>query len=572
MDLVTRNLLESFRSSEALSSNMANDVLFEHFSNFCVVSSEYQETFDIQDVHVGGGNDLQIDGVAIIVNGSLVTSTEEVDDLLNINKQIDAEFIFIQAKSGDNFYGAEISNFFFGIRDIFADEPKLPRGPKLSEKEAVLKHIYTKSAHFRRGNPELKLYYVTTGTWQDDPQLTARVNAEISTLDELNIFTSPPQFIPVDARILQQLHNRSQSVYTATVDFSNRVTLPLVDGVRESYLGYLPVSRYLDAITDDEGNLIRGLFYENVRDYQGENDVNKEINQTLQQEGGKSFILLNNGVTLVADDLHPTGDQFTITGLQVVNGCQTSHVLFNNQENLHDDAAIPVKLVVAPDEEVKNQVIKATNRQTNVKTEDLTALTDFQKHLEQYYADVPDEHRLYYERRSQQYRAAGIEKIRVVSISTQIRAFSSMFLGRAHQASRYYGTLLKEIEKRIFVESHDPIGYYVSAYALFLLDSYLRKGEIDNSYRQFRYHILHAFRHLVIGKHVLQLNSREFRRECERLKEVLWGDPAQRRIYMQRAASYFDDEFNEVQGRDVAKDSGLQGRIEAKIAASEGDQ
>ena len=90
-----------------------------------------------------------------------------------------------------------------------------------------------------------------------------------------------------------------------------------------------------------------------------------------------------------------------------------------------------------------------------VKTEELTALTDFQKALEDYYAAATGDCQLYYERRSQQYRSAtGIEKIRIVSISNQIRSFSSMFLDLPHQASRYYGTLLKSIESKIFVPGH----------------------------------------------------------------------------------------------------------------------
>jgi hypothetical protein len=43
---------------------------------------------------------------------------------------------------------------------------------------------------------------------------------------------------------------------------------------------------------------------------------------------------------------------------------------------------LSIKLIVAPIDALRNQVIKATNRQTMVKTEELAALTDFQKLLE----------------------------------------------------------------------------------------------------------------------------------------------------------------------------------------------
>jgi hypothetical protein len=80
------------------------------------------------------------------------------------------------------------------------------------------------------------MYYVTTGKWQDDDKLLARIQNEIATLEELNIFQSPPLFEPVDARRLQQFFNRAQNALTRTITFANRVTLPAMDGVREAYL------------------------------------------------------------------------------------------------------------------------------------------------------------------------------------------------------------------------------------------------------------------------------------------------------------------------------------------------
>jgi hypothetical protein len=69
MDLVTKNLVSSFKDEESLPDDTSDSTLFEHFANFCVVSKEYGEEFAVDDIHTGGGNDLGIDGIAIIVNG-----------------------------------------------------------------------------------------------------------------------------------------------------------------------------------------------------------------------------------------------------------------------------------------------------------------------------------------------------------------------------------------------------------------------------------------------------------------------------------------------------------------------
>jgi hypothetical protein len=506
MDIVTKNLMSTFRSDQGFPEDIDTPILFEHFANFCVVSKEHSDEFEVQDIHVAGGDDLQLDGVAVIVNGVLVDSTEEIDDLAQTNKYIDASFVFAQAKTGADFSGSEISNMFYGLRDLFSDTPKLPRNESLSAKEALIRNVYSKSAQFKHGNPRISIYYVTTGKWQEDPKLVGRINNELSTLEEMNIFRAPLVFTPVDARTLQGFFNRAQNALTKTFKFATKVTLPAMEGVKEAYLGYISASDYISMITDEDGDLLRGLFYENVRDFQGDNLVNLEIAQTLEDGAKGAFVLLNNGITIVAEELASTGDQFTLSGFQVVNGCQTSHVLFNNRDQVTEDVYLPLKIVAAPQPDLRNQIIKATNRQTMVKTEELSALTDFQKTLEQYYQAIPSDHRLFYERRSQQFRGTpGIEKIRVVTISNQIRSFASMFLNRPHQASRYYGTLLKDIESSIFREGHPPIAYYAGAYALFRIESFMRRHLIDGRYRVFKYHLLGIVRMLAMGSDAPQM-------------------------------------------------------------------
>jgi hypothetical protein len=570
MDLVTQNLLETFRTQQDFPAEVPQPDLFEHFANFCVASREYSDEFEVEDLRVAGGNDLQLDGAIVIVNGTLVHSIEEIDDLANTNKYVDSEFIFVQAKTSADFNGAEISNMFFGVRELFAQTPSLPRNEVLAAKERLIRHVFTKSGIFRHGNPQIRLYYVTTGKWQDDPQLSARIANEIATLEELNIFSSPPLFYPVDARTLQQYFNRAQNALTKTITFANRVTLPVAEGVREAYLGYLAANDYLEMITDENGSLLRGLFYENVRDFQGDNPVNKEVEETLRGDGRGSFVLLNNGITIVSEDLGKTGDRFTVSGFQVVNGCQTSHVLFNNRERVNDSVLLPVKLIVAPTDDLRSQVIKATNRQTMIKTEELAAITDFQKLLERYYEAVSEDYRLYYERRSQQFRTTpGLEKIRIVDISTQIRAFASMFLNRAHQASRYYGTLLSEVKSNIFADGHFPIAYYVSAYALFRIESLLRRGQIDNRYRPFKYHLLAIFRAVVGGQAMPAMTANKFERYCESLRDVLWNDEACLKA-LQKSCSILDQALGDDYSRDKAKDSSIQAQAKQRIEAEQG--
>lgn len=560
LDIVTKNLVANFKAEETLPDDTSESDLFEHFCNFAVVSANYGEEFDVEDVHTGGGDDLGFDGIAIIVNGNLVTDPAEIEDLANTNKYLDVEFVFTQAKSGGNFDGALISTYFFGVRDLFAAHPKLPRNDKVQGAEKLIAAIYSRSALLKKGNPKVRMYYCTTGKWQDDAKLLARIDQERETLSDLNIF-GDVEFHPVDARLVQQLYKRAKNRLSAQIEFAERLTLPALGGVDESYLGYLPAPEYLKLITDDSGGIVKGLFYDNVRDFQGENQVNQDIDATLQSESKNLFVLLNNGITIVADSLSKTGDTFTVEDYQIVNGCQSSHVLFANRDKVDETVRVPIKLIVSKNSTVKNQIIKANNNQTPVKPEELTALTDFQKSLEDFYEALVGPEQLYYERRSQQFRAtAGIEKIKIVSVSNQIRSFASMFLELPHQASRYYGTLLKTIEKKIFVPGHPPAAYYASALGLYRFESLLRKKLIDKRYRPFRYHVLAALRMLTIGVETPPMVSNKFEKKIRELIDVLKDEKKATEAF-QNALAYLDEVLEGDFSQDRAKDAALHGEV-----------
>lgn len=67
-----------------------------------------------------------------------------------------------------------------------------------------------------------------------------------------------------------------------------------------------------------------------MRDWQDYNPVNSEMKQTLASDTLRArFALMNNGVTIIAKTLRTTGNRFYIEDYQIVNGCQTSHVLFD---------------------------------------------------------------------------------------------------------------------------------------------------------------------------------------------------------------------------------------------------
>ena len=52
--------------------------------------------------------------------------------------------------------------------------------------------------------------------------------------------------------------------------------MPEITDVNEAYFGLLPFSEYKKLIMDDDGKILN-VFQDNIRDFQGENDVNDAI-------------------------------------------------------------------------------------------------------------------------------------------------------------------------------------------------------------------------------------------------------------------------------------------------------
>jgi len=553
MDKITESLLNEFAKEHTLAS-LPESKRFEHFVSYLVVRGEHSESFDTMDIVVGDdlqskeGTDTGIDGIAVVVNGILISDVEELEDQLSTAGYLDGTFIFVQSETTAGFDGAKIGTFGFGVSDFFRESPKLNRNAKVKAFVEIAQSIYAKSAKFRRGNPVCKMFYVTTGKWTNDPTLLARIDAVKSDLLETGLFRDV-QFTPVGAEGVQKLYQRSRYAISAEFVFTKRTTIPEISQVAEAHFGYLPWSEFKKLIIDESGKLVDGLFFDNVRDWQGYNDVNSDIKGTLASPAKARFVLMNNGVTIIARSLQATGDKFTIEDYQIVNGCQTTHVLFDSHSSLDDTVSIPVRLISTKNEEVTNAIIKATNWQTAIKEEQLFALQQFPKNLEGYFGAFPLPQRLYFERRSRQYDGLSIEKTRVVSFDAMIRAFASMFLNEPHRTSRNYKSIRNKIGKDIFSKDQRMEPYYAAALALYLLEFAFRNKRLDGKYKAARFHILLAIRILSAGYEMPAFTANKMEAYSTKIISVL-QDSTQAELLIFRAAKIVDQAADGNYGRD----------------------
>lgn len=215
-------------------------------------------------------------------------------------------------------------------------------------------------------------------------------------------------------------------------------TLVFRELVREasSYLGVVTLEDYLSFVRDPvSGSLREELFDSNVRDYEGDNRVNAAIGKTLSEGGGSEFWWLNNGVTVLGDEVSGQQKTLTISRPLVVNGLQTSHVLHRSEVEGTLDASrrangIVVRVIESTNEEVRDRVIEGTNRQTPVPGTALMATDSEQIKLEQYLKIKG----FYYERRKNRYKNLGKPAATRVSMSLLAQIMITVLRGEPDQA------------------------------------------------------------------------------------------------------------------------------------------
>ncbi len=530
MDRITQSMIDSFKNNQSLNMDDASE-LFEYFVNYCVVNNIYgSDDFDLEEITTGKATQ-GIDGIAIIVNQKFVNTIEDIDTLIEYNKSISVKFVLIQAKTSSSFDNTEIGNMLTYSKLFFSDDTSMFHTPEMQHFIELKEYIFSKGDKLKK-NPELFLFYVTLGTWTEDENLQATISVGKESLRGTNLFSNI-SFEPCGSEKIQDLYRKTKEKLKSTFKFEKRITMYSINDDEVGYSGVLPFKEFKKLIIDENG-ATKAVFEDNIRDYLGPNpDVNKNITETIKTGNVNAFSMLNNGITVVTSSIIISGDIATIEDYQIVNGCQTSNVLIENMDSVEgiDELIIPIRIIATKDENLKNDITRATNSQTAIKKDQLEALSTFQKKLEEYYKTYRDEDALVYERRTGQYRDSNIPKNRIVTIAMQIKTVAAMFLDEPSGVSGQYGTVAKRVGNKIFKTADKEIIYYVSSLALYKIENLFKTHKIDKKYRRARYHAMMLFRMLVSTEEMPRFNARKMENYCKSILEVLENNTECERIF-----------------------------------------
>ena len=537
LNKILSGMVEDFCSKSAFP-DLAQSKAYEYIVNYAIISKFHPEAFndpqDIKSVDVDyGGSMFGLDCVAFIINDNLVLSKSDIKTYAKSNS-LDVKILFIQTKIEEKYDSGDILKTINAVKSFLGDRRLLVPNDQVQNAFEIYDELcqYKNSRLFNSVSPKCFVYFVTAARPCEE-----KLVEDICTSEEATIRSLYPDIKAVEIQVLggdyvanayKEVENRIE----VHINFKNNLSLDKIGRVEQSYLGYLTGQEFLKIIIDSQGNLRRRLFYENVRDYQGTTPVNKEIRSTLCSPLlHDKFILLNNGITILARHFKPLGsNEYEMTDFQIVNGCQTSNEI-NRQREDAKDILIPVKIIHTTDSDLIAMIVRASNRQTTVPDEAFIAMEAYHKRLQDMFDTYSKEMplKLYYERRSGEFDFLDKRpsRFQVVSLHGLIRAVTSVYFSNAYVVyNNNPANILRNRKAALFQDSHIPEIYYVSNYLLSQFNYFNYKNEFGSDANSLRFYIPMVARWLMVQSvKTPDFNSKAIKTETQRIISILKNDP-----------------------------------------------
>lgn len=555
LNKVLEGMLENFKKDYMIG-NLGLSKEFEYFVNYLVVSKFHPDAFsdkgDLERIIVDEKGQFGLDAIAFIINGNLVLGKDDIS-IYAKSKKIDVDILFIQTKTEEK---CESGNL---LKTIQATKNFLNNFDAITEKNSNIlnaKEIYDELFKYENfkyctsQSPKCHIYYVTAANeWNQsliDNICDTSKKEFLSTINDIKTV----EIQPLGREYIIDAYNEIKNSVSVQINLRNCITLDHISGVKEAYIGYLTGNDYLKIICDNNGDIRKRIFYENVRDYQGiENSVNKEIRKTITTDETRGqFIILNNGVTIITKSVTSIGaNVYELADFQIVNGCQTSNEIYNCKKYA-SDIFVPIKIIYTTDVDIISSIVKATNRQSPVPEEAFIALNKYHKELQllfsEYSKDMPLE--MFYERRSGEEDDIKEKKgaYQVVTLHGIIRAFESVY---CQNPNIVYGmnpaNILRSQKEKLFCKDHKQEIYYLASY-LFVKFVYMQQNGVFSKHDYgLRFYVIMVVRALMAGKvNVPDLSSRAMDKENKEIIKILKAEDSD--SYFIRAKQIIENVLN----------------------------
>lgn len=505
---------------------ITNDLsqFFGNFSAFQLLKNNELSYEEIEKGDVDGSLDGGIDNFYIFINGDLIdwrcfdinesreTVEDQEDTILNskfirekYKKNIEIEIVLIQSKLENSFNEMALSKLKDSLGNLLNLENNLDNfntryNSSVLEVFSVFREIYLNLIS-RRCQVVFNIFYTSKGS-DIHPNVQAQAT-ELEQQIELKLTKTKAVVKFIGAQKLIDLYQKIPDS-----DFELNLVENTISNNTSSYIGIVNIKELFNFITDDDGILIKHIFESNVRDYQGKNNVNSEIANTLLNNNSEDFWWLNNGVTILSTKVTPaTNKQLTIQNPEIVNGLQTSSEIYryfkeNPQllENL-ENRNVLVRVIVPSSEEVRDKIIKATNSQTQIPKSSLRATDPIHRQIETFLKTKG----YYYDRRKNFYKNEGKKPKQIVSIPFMSQCLISVLMQKPDYARARPSSLLDdESSYNQLFSSNTPLSvFYLLSHFGKKIEEICRniEGLESNQSSDIKFHLLYAVIALTVKNH-----------------------------------------------------------------------
>jgi hypothetical protein len=435
---------------------------FEHFA-IAELLKNYNITDDeIDNGNVGGGNDGGCDGIYLFLNDDLV-SPDQIDSL-SAPKGSTLKLCIVQAKNELGFKEDSIMKWKTVSENLMSMSSSLSEYSSRYNEQTIEAFSMFQDAVTKLIRSQIKLhihyYYVTLGT-----EIHPNTQQQAEELKEIVKRYYPSATVDVSfigADLLMEMYNTDSEIRINLVLAEQPISLSNKD-----YVALVNLGTYYKFITDDSSNLRKSFFEANVRDYQGKNSVNSSIADTLEHRSTEDFWWLNNGVTILASEITLiTNKSLQLVNPEIVNGLQTSREIFNFfSENPYavenENRTLLVRIIMPESEGARDNIIFATNNQTNIPKSSLRVTDSIHLQIEMYFKSRG----LYYDRRKNYYKNQKKKASDIIGVSFLAQCLISLILRKPDFARARPSTLLTDEDtyKMLYEDNHDLEVFYKAA-------------------------------------------------------------------------------------------------------------
>lgn len=326
---------------------------------------------EIYESFTDGGNDLGVDAVHIE------------------HRSEDPKVHIIQSKCRENdktsrnpFPYSEltkITRFLAILRDENANLEKLAN-IELVEKIRTIRHLQS------RGFPDLIVWLVSNGRPAKKHEIESEKKRLLKDVEVEEFHLS---------NFIDLIEKRRQTIDTRVFYARDRGLLDITMDEIRCVNGLIAATELCDLIRhrSDQIRIDPTVFNLNVRGFLGSTgEINKNIYRSATSSRRDRFWILNNGITMVAEDgkveKQNIPPKIRVKNLSIVNGAQTCSSIFNAVEEFsHNpeyftDVSIPFRLLFTKNADLVHQIAVTTNSQNRVNPRDLKANDPLQKDIE----------------------------------------------------------------------------------------------------------------------------------------------------------------------------------------------